>query len=437
MSDIKSFRAGDTIKDKNERVLFRFEEDTVYNGKFYIVRVIDTESGCRRLLKFAELEDGFRHANLTREGSFRFFFPYIEHVYGMFFGKTSDGTNVEGVSVEFIEGTSLDIYRERLELDLRQGSISEYEMDCTIFRQILQLLHAMKYYTQFADEMYLHRDLKPGNVMITDDGDVRLVDFDYAHISGSTRTVNTKEQFWNMGFSAGYTSPEVFEKGKLSTLKTELYSAGRTLFFWLNARHYYTDEQTRRSASSEWGRYITDEGLKYGFDTNIDRFSSRFLENKYQRLIDILNKMCASPDEERYLSVNEVIEDMERFLLGFCGNSVSRYDELFGVEKLHILHVPLPEFRTQKHVMTAYRINGGPMTGKPLYEYSVRDIEADGRKILMIYNIGGIVCCVPVQGDYTFINGDPAAKHNYILHDKDKVSFGRYCIDFTINERNS
>ncbi len=269
---------------------------------------------------------------------------------------------IEGVAVEYIDGCELRGYREMLERDFVSGRISEAQMEEIIFRQILQLLHAIRYYTQFDERMYLHRDIKPGNIMIDRREDVKLVDFDYAHISGSTKTVDVKEIFWNMGFSAGYTSPEVFTGDRMGSLATELYSAGRTVFYWLNGRHYYTEEQTRRSSSAEWGSYVTDEALQYGFAANRSRFEKKYLDEKYAGLLRIMEKMCARPetgmpdpakdkarggaeagksgcteDEKsavreggRYASADEVIRDMERFLLGWCGDSVSRYEELFG-----------------------------------------------------------------------------------------------------------
>lgn len=435
MGDYKCYSAGSIITDDNGKSLFRLEADTVYNDKFYIVRATDLLNNRACLLKFTNDEEGYKRANLTREGSFRFFHPYIERTYGVFSGKTPDDQTVDGVSVEYVEGTDLEEYRENLEDDLVAGTISETQLDYTIFRQILQLLHAMKYYTDFAEDIYLHRDIKPKNIMITELGDVKLVDFDYAHIAGSTKTVSTSEIFWNMGFSSGYTSPEIFDKDrKWSNLTTELYSAGRTIFYWLNGQHYYTNDQISRTSSAEWGKYCSEDSLKYGFSANSDRFRENFLSDKYSGLLRIMNKMCASPEEERYKSVDEVIEDMELFLLGYCGNSWELFEEHFGTKCLKLLHDPAPEFNTRKHIMTAYRIDGGRWTGRPLYTYTVRDIMADGRRILMIYNLDNDVYCIPVQGGYTFRNDEPIHK-GYQIKDGDIITFDKHTIEFRIEEK--
>ena len=434
MEDNKSYSAGSIITDDNGTAMFRLENDTVYNDKFYIAKATDLLNNRFCLLKFTDDEEGYKLANLTREGSFIFFHPYIERSYGTFIGIINEGARVDGVSVEFVEGCNLEEYRETLEDELVEGTLTETEFEQIVFRQILQLLHAMKYYTMHADDIYLHRDIKPKNIMITESADIKLVDFDYAHIAGSTRTVSVSEKYWNMGFSAGYTSPEIFDRDrKWSSLTTELYSAGRTIFYWLNGQHYYTDDQISRTSSAEWGRYCSDESLKYGFTANKGRFRDKYLDNRYADLLTIMDKMCAAPGEERYGTVDDVIEDMERFLLRYCGDSMALFEEQFGNGRLKLLHDPVPEFSTRKHVMIAYRIDGGAWMGKPLYLYTVRDITSDGRRLLMIYNLDNNVYCIPVQGGYTYRNGEPMTK-DYRLHDRDVIAFGKHTIEFRIGE---
>lgn len=70
----------------------------------------------------------------------------------------------------------------------------------------------------------LHRDIKPGNVLVNDYGDPQLSDFGTARIVGGYKTVT--------GFFTGtlsYTAPEVLT-GKPPTVEADVYSLGATLY---------------------------------------------------------------------------------------------------------------------------------------------------------------------------------------------------------------
>ena len=74
------------------------------------------------------------------------------------------------------------------------------------------------------DQGVVHRDIKPGNVMMADEGGVKIMDFGIAHLEGvsgdSTRLV--------LG-TLKYTAPELFD-GSPPTLRADLYSLGMALF---------------------------------------------------------------------------------------------------------------------------------------------------------------------------------------------------------------
>jgi serine/threonine protein kinase len=75
------------------------------------------------------------------------------------------------------------------------------------------------------DENIIHRDLKPGNIMITPEGTVKVLDFGLAFSSDEERLTKTDAVMGTME----YLSPEQAE-GKTSTRASDIYSLGIIFF---------------------------------------------------------------------------------------------------------------------------------------------------------------------------------------------------------------
>jgi len=114
--------------------------------------------------------------------------------------------------MEFVEGKTLD------KLIQEQGALP-YEKAVNICRQVLEALSFMH------SKGVIHRDLKPGNIMITEEGRVKVTDFGIAKATkeeGHTRAGVRLGTLW-------YMSPEQV-KGKPVDARSDLYAMGITLF---------------------------------------------------------------------------------------------------------------------------------------------------------------------------------------------------------------
>ncbi len=116
--------------------------------------------------------------------------------------------------MDYVQGTSLgEVIDSSAPFPLHRG--------LEVFKQILQALdHAHK-------SGIVHRDIKPNNVLIDQEGSVKLVDFGLARSLYGDDSLTAAGQ--SPGGTPSYMSPEQ-RKGEATDTRTDIYSAGVTLF---------------------------------------------------------------------------------------------------------------------------------------------------------------------------------------------------------------
>src|SRR5512147_1793946 len=116
--------------------------------------------------------------------------------------------------MDYIEGEDL---RQRME---RMGNITEDEaiLIGAAICDALAYLHTRK-------PPILHRDIKPGNVKITPDGHIFLVDFGLAKVLHGSQATTTGAR----AMTPGYSPPEQYGTARTDP-RTDIYSLGATLY---------------------------------------------------------------------------------------------------------------------------------------------------------------------------------------------------------------
>ncbi len=124
--------------------------------------------------------------------------------------------------MEFVPGKSLDRMLEDAKAPLPERQVVE----CAI-----QVCEALTFIHSQTPPVIL-RDLKPGNIMITPQGDVKLIDFGIARIWKPGQKSNTE----NLG-TMTYASPEHLGQTGQTDARSDMYSLGATMF------HLLTNEE--------------------------------------------------------------------------------------------------------------------------------------------------------------------------------------------------
>jgi serine/threonine protein kinase len=200
------------------------------------------------------------------------------------------------IVMEYVEGTPIQGYCSRMSLatDDRIG----------LFRQVCK---AVAYLHQ---NLIVHRDLKPGNVLVTADGLVKLVDFGIAKPLPTADRPSSPASTIAGLMTPDYASPEQIRGGTTSTL-TDVYSLGVLLYELLTgsrpfvAANHEIHEVLRRICEEEPPKPSVAAAKGKGT-------SARELRGE---LDNIVLKAIRKEPERRYSSVEQLDEDLHRYLL--------------------------------------------------------------------------------------------------------------------------
>jgi serine/threonine protein kinase/tetratricopeptide (TPR) repeat protein len=231
-------------------------------------------------------------------------------------GETTD--HVPYLVMEYVEGTSINDYcaEQRLSTDQR-------------LRLFITVCAAVQYAHQ---HLVVHRDIKPGNILVTHDGDPKLVDFGIAKLLERGATPESPATVTAMHFmTPEYASPEQV-RGVSVTTATDVYSLGVVLYEILSGRSPY---RLNNRMPHEIAKVILDQdperpsaaiGTRAKFEStngsngratttpvvNLPKLRGRLKGD----LDNIVLKAIRKEPERRYGSVQQLADDIHRHLTG-------------------------------------------------------------------------------------------------------------------------
>lgn len=197
----------------------------------------------------------------------------------------------EGVAflvMELLRGESVD---ERM---VRKGGALEIYEALNIADQLLDVLGAAH------DQNVIHRDIKPDNLFLTEEGKLKVLDFGIARLhQGDTRATKVGSFMGTPAFCA----PEQ-ARGRWDEvdLRTDLFSVGATLFTCLSGTHVHEAE-------------TSSEQLALAISASA-RSLAEVLPGAPQDLVELVDKALCYDKEDRYQSARSMRAAVQRVQAG-------------------------------------------------------------------------------------------------------------------------
>jgi tRNA A-37 threonylcarbamoyl transferase component Bud32/tetratricopeptide (TPR) repeat protein len=186
------------------------------------------------------------------------------------------------LAMEYVDGQPIDVFAAGL--GVRQK--------ITLF---LEVCAAVGYLHR---NLVVHRDLKPANILVTADGEPKLLDFGISKILD----VATDSTMTSMRMlTPDYASPEQVSGGRISTA-TDIYSLGAVLYRLLTGKpaHEFEEHSPESIASAVTTREVTRP--------------SKWSPELKGDLESILLKALRKDPQERYGTAEQFAEDLQAFL---------------------------------------------------------------------------------------------------------------------------
>ncbi len=247
------YRCTDTIDDRE--VAIKILKDEYLNNEEFIRR-FKNESKAIAMLS---------HQNIVK-------------VYDVSFGDM-----IQYIVMEYIDGITLKEY-------IDQQGIIEWKDAIHLTIQILRAL-------QHAHECgIVHRDIKPQNIMLLQDGTIKVTDFGIARFSDkSTRTMTEQA----IG-SVHYIAPEQ-AKGDATDGKTDIYSVGVMLYEMLTGKLPFDGDSAVTIALMQLqSTPKRPREVNPGIPVGLEQITMRAMQKQ---------------PSDRYKSAAEMLSDIERFRL--------------------------------------------------------------------------------------------------------------------------
>lgn len=233
-----------------------------------------SDDNVRRFKREQEILAGLNHHGIARlydGGMTKDHFPYI--------------------IMEYVEGTPIDEYCQN-----EACSIDE------LIKLVKQILEAIKY---AHENLVIHRDLKPSNILVTNAGNIKVLDFGISKFLQEDDRTYMSTRSEERLLTPKYAAPEQIKQKNISTA-TDLYTLGLIFYellagvppFKLDGLSYFEIEKTIVESTIEKpSKKVTSSQARKRIEGDLDA---------------IVLKALRKEPQLRYRSANEFLDDLNR-----------------------------------------------------------------------------------------------------------------------------
>jgi len=222
-------------------------------------------------------------------------------------GQTSD--NLPFYTMEFVSGVPITEY-------CRTHSLRTAER----LKLLLKVASALAYAHQ---SLIVHRDIKPSNVLVTTNGEVKLLDFGIAKLIDRVSSSQPALTLTGLGpMTPDYAAPEQF-RSNIVTVATDVYQFGALCYRVLCENLPYRADP---SDMAQWMHAVLEQepmSLRRAAqrtdgqpDPQASPHSERLRRELTRDLDAVVRKAMAKAPTDRYGSMDALIADLQAFLAG-------------------------------------------------------------------------------------------------------------------------
>jgi hypothetical protein len=280
-------RSGDQLGE------YRLLEELGHGGMGHVYRALQTKLDRVVALKVLATGRARDHRAITRFEREMKAIGRLEHPHIV---RAHDAREIDGNPVlvmEYVEGLDLS----RL---LRACGRVKVADACELVRQAAIGL-------QYAHENGLvHRDIKPSNLMLTPQGQVKLLDLGLARRQTAPASSDELTGAGQPMGTADYIAPEQVSDSRAVDIRADIYSLGCTLYKLLTGRAPFADSDARGTFDILTAHVNTPAPTIRQFDATLP-----------EQLVGLLDRMLAKSPDDRPATPGDVATS----LASFCGGS--------------------------------------------------------------------------------------------------------------------
>lgn len=230
--------------------------------------------------------------------------PNIARLYDA--GVTESG--LPWIALEHVDGVDINTYADQHTLTIRQR-----------VALMLQVMDAVQYAHQ---TFVVHRDIKPGNILIDANGSARLLDFGIAKLmrpegAAATGVETALTEASGRTLTLRYAAPEQIEGGVV-TAATDVYALGLVTAELLSGTHPRVPAAEKIPEQAVLEAAITRPSradIKYEAAEHRGRQSITQLQSELKGDLDtIIMKSLARDPSQRYATVRDFADDLKAWL---------------------------------------------------------------------------------------------------------------------------